>query len=297
VARGALTYTSAMRACLLMLAAACGGPTTSTIGNQTGATARTDDPLAMVLAPRAGNVAALSKYITKSEKAGDPLGGEEPAPVNTTYDFDGDKIDDLTSVGEIMYGPSQGWNVSTRTGTKLEPVFGISGDWADAGELGSVIAMRFQANTLAPGEARFSLLVRYDRTKREFLPIVKAYVASQTEVPVVAPPFTAFTTTGAATLRAMPVVDDTPIDPDKQSEEEWNRSATLRGNVVATYGANARGLVLASKGEWRYVAFDFATRPDATSLAHGMDAGDGGGEHKLASDAWLCGWIKATEIR
>ena len=281
-----------MRACFLLLIA-CGSPTVSTLGNQTNARSEAPD-LGIVLAPRKGDVKTLAKYITKTQRSGDGLDGSDI--LDTTWDFDGDKVDDLAAVGVVMYGPSQGWNVSIRDGTKMTEAFAISGDWADAREQGGLVAMRFEANTLAPGEPRFSVLVRYDRADKKFLPQVRAYVASQTKVPAVGGPFATFTTLGPATLRAAPAIDDAPIDPDNYSDD-WNRSATLRGNVVATYAANARGLVLASDGDWRYVAFDFAIRPEQTSLAHGMDTGAGSEDQKLTSDTWLCGWIKASEIR
>jgi hypothetical protein len=283
-----------MRACLILLVA-CGPAATSTLANR-GATGPTPD-LGIVLAPQNGTLKVFEAYRTKATKAGEPLGGEGPPPMNTAYDFDRDGVDDLTSTGQVMYGPSQGWVVELRDGTKLAEAFAMSGEWADASEIGDEIAIRFQSYTLAPGEARYSVLVRYDRKARAFRPLVKAYVASQTTVPVVRGPFATFHTSGAATLRATPAIDDTPAPSSDESEDSWNRTTTLRGNVVATYQANARGLVLAADGEWRYVAFDFATRPEQTSLGHGQDVTGGHEPNKLTSDAWLCGWIRASEIQ
>ena len=103
------------------------------------------------------------------------------------------------------------------------------------------------------GEARFSTTLRF--AKGAWEPPIKSYQAAQTKVPAPQLPYASFTTRGAATLRAAPVVDDKPNPSgDDAGEESSDRSATLRGNVVATYAAGARGTVLASEGTWRYLA-------------------------------------------
>jgi hypothetical protein len=65
----------------------------------------------------------------------------------------------------------------------------------------------------------------------------------------------------------------------------------LRGNVFVTYPPGARGIVLASEGAWRYVAFDPAVQPRESPTAEMAIATDAGPE-----DAWHCGWVAAAEI-
>jgi hypothetical protein len=249
-----------------------------------------------------GMAGSIDKFAIPSERAAtliatlgpDVHRGDEGGKTEA-FDFDGDGKADLVQFSEVMFGPSDGWNVFVRQGDQLVQAFGISGAWADARDGGSAVAVRFEANLLGPGEARFSTMLRYDRGSHAWSPALKAYGAVQGKVPTVgevASKLVPFQTVGAAALRSDPVVDDAPKpQPDDTTGDDFGKTATLHGNVLATYTATAKGIVLASEGEWRYVAFDpAAAKPTATSLAHGMDM-DGVGT------SWLCGWVKATEIK
>lgn len=308
-----------MRSLLLastaVAAAACGGPSSARPGG--GSPGGFD--LAMICPPSGGDAKALAGLAVPIEQAkalidtipederpepsAEDDGDGDPSndPRLTAYDVDRDGTVDLVAFPQIMYGPSNGWIVFAAAGGKLQRLFAISGDWADVRAAGGTAALRFEANVLGPGEARFSTTLRFANGAWE--PPIKSYLASQTKVPAPRPPYASFTTRGATTLRAAPAVDDKPNPSvDDAGEEDEYRSATLRGNVVATYAAGARGTVLASEGEWRYVAFEPATRPSETSLSHGMDAIESDDEeaerpaNQLRSEAWLCGWIAAAEI-
>jgi hypothetical protein len=226
-----------------------------------------------------------------SLEAGAALGGE-PSPAPYAYDLDRDGVADLIAIPTVMYGPSQGWDVYLRARDAigrdtLDLAFAISGDFAEARDAGDQVILRFEANTLAPGEARFSTTLRYDRRHHGWSPAVSSYGALQAVIPQATAPLIAFTTRGPVSLRAAPSISDEPNPPD--AGDDFERTRTLRGNLLASVPAGAHGVVVGRDrtGGWRYVAFDPASPPDATSLGHGM-----GGE----GDSWLCGWVLATDL-
>lgn len=297
-------------------AAACGGPSSARGGD---ASASGLD-VGMAFAPTKSSAAALAALAVPIERAkalidtipedergdtgADPNGDGDPDndPRPTAYDLDRDGTVDLVAFPQVMYGPSNGWLVHAAAGGKLQRLFAVSGGWADVRVERGAVALRFEARILAPGEPRFSTTLRF--AKRAWDPPIKSYLAQQTKVPAPRPPYASFTTRGPARLRTAPAVDDTPNPSgDDAAAEAIDHTATLRGNVVATYGAGARGTLVASEGAWRYVAFDPATKPKETSLSHGMDTVMESNEpeserppNRLLSDAWLCGWIAAAEI-
>jgi hypothetical protein len=231
-------------------------------------------------------------------------GGGEPGDAKpAAYDLDRDGAVDLVVFPEVMYGPSQGWLAYAAEGGKLRKLFGISGDWADVRVEAGAVTLRFQANALAPGEAVFSTTIRY--ANRAWDPPIKSYASAQGKIPTPRPPYGSFTTRRPTVLRARPEVDDKAkpkTEDGEEPDEEFGGTATLRGNVLASYGPGARGTVLATEGAWRYVAFDPAIKPAETSLAHGMDDTapvEGAPEaapRSLQSDAWLCGWAATADL-
>lgn len=296
-----MSYAAIMKALALMVAvplAACGGGQTHAISNSGGKGAGDYDRI-MTFVP--GSAGAIDKYEVPAAKAsaliaslGPDVHRGDEGGTTKAYDFDADGTPDMVAFSEVMFGPSDGWNVFVRKGAALEQAFGISGAWADARDGGPSVAVRFQANVLAPGEARFSATLRYDRATKAWAPELKAYGATKGKLPAAgtALGLTPFTTAGTAVLRSDPVVNDTPRPSDESGvpEEDYEKTMTLRGNVLASYAAGAKGVVVATEGEWKYVAFDPSVAPKETSLHHGMDEGGLG-------SAWLCGWVKAAEIR
>jgi hypothetical protein len=255
-----------------------------------------EDPIASYAAPLAKAEALIQTIPAETREGFD-------AKEAKAYDIDADGTVDLVAIPQVMFGPSDGFVVYVRDGAKAKHVLSTSGTWHAAVQTPSAVALRFQANILADGEARFSQTITYDRAARAWRPLVKSYAAMQGKTP--APTrLVAFATRGEATLRATPAIDDKPM-----RTQGMERSTTLRGNAVAKYGAAARGFVLAEEGEWRYVAFDPATRPTATSLGHGMDhepeqpseleapPPEEEKPNQLKTKTWLCGWVRAAEIR
>lgn len=272
---------------LALAGAACGAPARGTLANTATPRPGAALDLGVLLAPTAGH-GVLARFLVKAQSDPEPAADEDLGDgKRRAYDLDGDGTVDLLAVSQVMYGPSQGWVVSTREGTQLEERFAISGGWADEREDAGAVALRFEANILAPGEARYSILLRYDRAAQRWDAPVRAYVAQETTPPATRGPYTRFTTPGPATLRATPAVDDSPAKNLDELEDGFSHTQMLSGNVVARMPAGARGLVLATRGEWSYVAFDPAVAPVKSSLAHGM-AGEGAG--------WLCGWTRSSEL-
>lgn len=277
--------------------------------------------LGIALAPENRGAGALAKLAVPLERAAPLLaklgpgestgdtsldGDDDPSndPQTTAYDLDRNGSVDLIAIPRVMYGPSNGWVVYAPKHGELELVFSISGDWADARVDGGAVTLRFQANLLGPGEARFSTTLRFANGAWD--PPIKSYAAAQGKIPKARPPYARFATRGPATLRATPAVDDKPR-ADDEGGDSYEQTTTLRGNVIATYAAaGARGLVLASEGDWHYVGFDPATPPKATSLSHGMDPeeletdvetyADREAPTELIAKAWLCGWVRAGEL-
>jgi hypothetical protein len=273
--------------------------------------------LGFVLAPQRRGGAALAALAVPIERAqrlletlspDDRSGDSEMAgddgddsPRVTAYDLDRNGTVDLVAIPRVMYGPSNGWVVYAANGGELELVFSISGGWADARVEAGAVSLRFEANLLAPGEARFSTMLRFANGRWDRP--VKSYVAAQGKVPAARPPYARFSTKGPATLRATPAIRD---EPQSDEASNYEQTSTLRGNVLAIYAAGARGLVLASQGDWHYVGFDPATRPKETSLSHGMDPeevatdvetyADREAPTQQVSSAWLCGWVRAAEL-
>jgi hypothetical protein len=300
--------------CLGVVLAACwsGGGAGGTISTERGGTPveylerwvafapeQRQAPLASYQVPTAKAVDLIK--LVPEDKRGDAM--EEVLKTAKAYDFDADGTVDLVAFPEIMFGPSNGFVVYVRDGAKARHILSTSGDWAAAVQTAYAVAVRFEANVLAPGEARFSQTLVYERASKSWRPVIKSYAAVQGKTPE-PKLLTPFVTAGPATLRATPSVDDRPSHRD----EDMDRSAVLRGNALATYAAGARGVVLAEEGEWRYVAFDPATRPGATSLHHGMDHEPEQpseleappvepAANQLTTKTWLCGWVRATEIR
>jgi hypothetical protein len=324
-----LTPTGILAAAALAAAApaaltACGGPSSARPG---GSSSGLD--VGIAFAPQQRGAAALEALAVPIEKAKaliDAVPEEERGDFGTSsgdggragggdsdsgdsadhrrplaYDLDRDGNIDLLAFPQVMYGPSAGWVVHAVEHGVPRRLFGISGDWADVRVDKGAVALRFEASILAPGEARFSTTLRF--AKGAWDPPIKSYAAMQGKIPAPHPPYASFTTRGPAVLRATPEVNDkpNPSEPDP-ADESLEHTTTLRGNVLATYPAGARGTIVASEGAWRYVAFDPATRPTETTLSHGMDEvgdGDDGPDtapNTLLSRAWLCGWIAAAEI-
>ncbi|MBX3154806.1 MAG: hypothetical protein KF773_02315 [Deltaproteobacteria bacterium] len=274
--------------------AACGGSPAHLANRSPGGP---DPDLGILFAPQS-NHGVLAKHLVAAESDPDEKreDGEPAEPGDDkrrAYDLDGDGVVDLKLVSRVMYGPSQGWEVSIRRGKEYAQVFATSGGWGDERDDGSHVLLRYATSILAPGEAEFSTLLRYDRATKSWGAPVKAYMAQQTKAPAIKAPYAPFTTAVVAELRATPEVDDAPAkNPDDLEDGGFSTTATLRGNLLATYNAGARGLVLAAQGEWRYVAFDPATPPKESSLAHGMNHVEEG----HPSDAWQVGWVKASEV-
>lgn len=302
---------------LVVFVAACGGPK-GAIGNQQGGTGSPDwlerslafapvthkDPLAKYSVPL-DKAAALIKALPVNEEH--PIESRDQPDRQHAYDFDGDGQPDMVTFGETMFGPSEGTLAFLRKGAALEPtpVIATSGAWVDARETPDAVAMRIETLIIAPGEARYSQTIAYNKKTHAWSAVIQSYGAMQGKVGAAGAAFTAFETVGPATLRAAPAVDDAPV---KQEIDEVGGgippTTTLRGNVLATYEGKARGVIVASEGDWRYVAFDPATRPKETSLQHGMNHGpmpaEGAPEpppNQLTTNTWLLGWVKAAEIR
>jgi hypothetical protein len=157
------------------------------------------------------------------------------------------------------------------------------GFWADVRVGRGAVTLRFQEVSPVGGNPVYSTTLHF--ANRAWAKPIRSQVAMQGKIPAVQPPYGRFTTRERAKLRAAPAIDDTSEVPDG-----FDHTATMGGNVLAVYGAGARGLLLAREGAFRYVAFDAPIRPLETSP---MDDGTNIDPSQYHA---RCGWISEGEL-
>jgi len=204
------------------------------------------------------------------------------------YDFDADGVPDLVTFSQVMYGPSNGLLAWVRDGATLRFAFGISGEWKELHTDAAGVTLRFEANVLEAGEARFSTVLRYDRRAHRWLGTVKSYQALQGRQPAAGSRPRQAVTVGPATLRITPLASATAPAPPPGSDG-YDVSTLLEGNAVAQLPEGSRGLVLGASGAFRFVAFSPLIAATQTSLTHGMN--------QAVTGTWLCGWVEQQALK
>ncbi len=270
--------------------------------------------LAVAFAPKPGDMASLQAFNAlevplKSVSAMIRAAGyDEKAVIShmhatVAYDLDRDGKPDLLQIPQVRFGGRIDWVIGIPEGGKLRELFTCAGNWADIQIERGAATLRFHGTMKLDGEPLILWTLYF--ANGTWAPPIKTYAAAQGKVPAVRPPYGSFEARARVTLRATPVVDDAPApapaaptaasatasaDPNRPG---WPDPPTtmLRGNVFAAFPAGARGILLASEGPWRYVAFEPSTRPIEAALTESVGSPDAGPQ-----DAWHCGWVAAAEL-
>ena len=219
----------------------------------------------------------------------DRRGDGPPEGKTRAYDLDADGRPDLVTFSQVMYGPSQGQIVYVRDGDELKEAFAVSGDWKDLRADARGVTLRFEANILAEGEARFALTLHYDRRAQRWQPLLRTYHAVQGKVPRAAKSVEVVELPAVALLRTTPEREPKPAKP---AADPFDVTRVLEGNVAARLPAGAKGLVLARSGSFRFFVLAPASAPSESALGHGMNRLAAEGE--APPPTWQCGWIEVT---
>lgn len=261
---------------------------------------------ASAAAPRgddATRIRALLERLENDEDAMPPEGD----PI--TVDLDADGAIDLLLMQHTFFGPSSGYSVYTSSDDGFRLEFAYPGMFVTNERAGDYVVLRYEVMILAEGEPVIQHALFYSTEAKRWVEGTALYYASQTQLPdAIADEPQSFELATAGTLRTAPTVDDTPIERDEYGEPilpegqyEFPGTFTLRGNAVATYDAGARGVVVAERGSWAFVAMRPDSKATANSLVHGMDitydeATDTTGSEPQRS-ASFCGWIETSALR
>jgi hypothetical protein len=182
-------------------------------------------------------------------------------------DVDDDGVADLALVDEVVYGPSEGFNVFVRHNTEFQQVFLAAGRFVQFGQLQDRVKLRFLLEVLGPEDTRAQVALVLDRKTHRWTHPPASCAALQTQMPKLRAEGSVELRSGDA-LRFAPAVDNSraPSPPDG---EKWTRTPTLRGNVVVELGATAKATVLGRAGTWLYVSVPQSRAIRRTSLHQG----------------------------
>ena len=212
---------------------------------------------------------------------GAALGCPDPIDIGAAlaYDLDGDGTADLVMFPHQMFGAYQGrYQIDIRTDDRLTKAFPIDGKLVDERDDGDGITLRFET-AFAENDPVLSFTLRF--TVKQWLAPIAVYRAQQTALPRALAPLVAFASAAPLALRAAPVIDDQPLAADLDYEERT--TAVIAGNVLARFDGHARGYVVATSGEWSFVAIDPATPPSAIRMRHAHATEE--------LRPWLLGWM------
>jgi hypothetical protein len=220
-----------------------------------------------------------------------------PFQATVATDLDRDGKVDLIEIPQARFGGRVDWVIGVPDRGKLKELFTVTGMWDGARIEDGKATLRFHATTKYDDEPRILWTLYY--AGGAWAPPIKSFTAVQGKIPPTKPPYHSFEARSGATLRATPAIDDAPAQaarapvPDDPKRPGYPDSPTrlLRGNVFVAYPPGARGLVLASEGTWRYVAFDPVTGPSETAVPQDVIPEDNG-----PKGAWHCGWVAAAQI-
>jgi hypothetical protein len=183
-------------------------------------------------------------------------------------DLDGDARADLAFSEGVFFGPSVGFTVFVRRGTRFEQVVNAPGNFSSHAVLDHLVILRFSWDILDPVEPQVTDTLVFDTKTKEWR-LWHTYVASSTDVPKAYGTPRPFRFAAEAPLRAQATVDDTVVPEDADYEMQEKYGGMVRGNVVAEYIAGAKGMILAEKPGWLFVAMIDA--PASSKLQHGYD--------------------------
>lgn len=180
------------------------------------------------------------------------------------WDFDKNGMPEIIAIPAIYFGPSEGFRFYAKSKNTWKLLINNSGVVHHFEKKGQNIFIYFVMGVIDPSECDVFYTIHLNLSKQESV-CYKAYFSTNTQIPAKLQEPATFALTQIAALRTQPKVDD---EPDKQDAEN---TKTLRGNVVAVFPSGAKYWVLATEGEWSFVAFLPQTLPTETSLRHGMD--------------------------
>lgn len=304
-----------LRLATVFAIAACGHPRSpGPIGNAAGGGASSATAWALLPPKGDGKVLdALEIKVSPDEAALALAAVSEDVRTNIDegatphyYDLDGDGRFDLYLYPQVFFGPSSGFIVFIRDAAGLRLAFGDPGEWTIAKDAEHVL-LSFDVMIIDESfESAYAHALEYRLAEHRWSVLPSTFRALGEQAPPAASMAKGVTLAAATTLRAAPVVDDTPlVASDDGGDPPRTR---LRGNALADYAPGARGVALAEQGDWLYVGFDPAVRPAATSMQHGMADTDvelpedsespayKAAQQSLRSPVWLLGWVPKSAV-
>jgi hypothetical protein len=261
-----------------------------------------DRLLAARAVPTAADRRALARVIAPD---GGPLlaglhdaAGSADASAGAVHwlDADRDGVVDLALV-DAFYDASPGYLVLVREDRRFRRAWSAPGRFIGFEPSGDHVVLRFEVAVVSGGDPRVIRTLDRDPTTRAWHLGPASYLAVQGVVPPIESCGPIEITTETA-LRLAPRLDDASLAKRRGEFEGFDETATLRGDVVADYPAGARGVALAERGEWLFVALAAEPVPVATSLRHDLFArSSGNGDVSMPPPhTFYCGWVPRRAV-
>lgn len=211
-----------------------------------------------------------------------------------SLDFDKDGYVDLFLMPAVYFGPSIGYACYGYQNGKIQHFFDKGGFVVNFEKRENLLVFQYEVIKIEATEPLVLETIVFDLTLKKLRYDSKLYYAEEGEIPELGK-LKEFELKKPSVLRTSPKVDDSP--QVEAPSYELDKTRTLRGNVIAEYPLASKGILLAKKGKYAFVAFYPESVFLGSSLEHGMENVKSFESYEPIIKPYHCGWILKKDIK